>query len=409
MKVNQAGINLIKDCEGLHEKCGKRDGKQLLKPYYCPSGVLTVGYGTTGPRVKAELVITEATAEDWLREDLSYFEDRVKKLVKIELNENEFSALVSFTYNCGEGALGGSTALKRLNAGDKEGCVEALQWWNKGASGVLPGLVRRRQLEGELFLAPVSMKRKIEILCPTPLKPSTQQSKEIIATGGILSDLIPGVYLVQSVQQTEDHYHVTFEDGKCGYIYKGHCEILNSHQPTANVNLKVPFFSQLDNKYQPYVTCNVTSVAMCCAFFGEKPSNFNVQMEDEFYLWLQGKGLNRTYHSNLVKVFEACGYKDTFKTDATWEEVKEHVRKGNPVIYSGTLTHGGHIIVIRGFNESKKCWYVNDPYGEYFSWGYNTKLTGENLEYSYGLLSRKSMTGLPTTTWAHFPSRKERS
>ncbi len=503
LKINQVGINLVKKCEGLHKKCGKRNGEQLVKTYYCPSGVLTIGYGTTGSRLKPGLVITESTAEDWLREDMEYFEKAVKKLVKVELNENQFSALVSFAYNCGEGALGRSTALKRLNQGDYKGCVEALQWWNKGTYGVLQGLVKRRQLEGQLFMAPAEnsndrdssdndqglsqvvepigdddthgsmtmIPATLEVLKTTPLKPQPILSKKLIKQGISLKSIKPGKYQIKGYAEKQGHYLVKWDDPRLpnneeDYLFSGHVkliipepeflltdvieewdttvskqneavafllkntskeaiELLQSKTPkkvlektktiwsspgpdTVNrneVNIKVPFFSQLDNRYKPHVTCNVTCVAMCCSFFGVKPRQTKIQLEDEFFTFLEGKGWNRTYHSNLVKLFQEYGIQDTFKTDATWEEVKEHLRKGNPVIYSGTLTHGGHIIVIRGFSESKQCWYVNDPYGEWFSYGYNTKLTGDNLEYSYGLLSRKSMTGSPTTTWAHFPSK----
>ncbi len=153
LKINQAGIDLIKSCEGLHKKCGEKNGEPLVTTYYCPANVLTIGYGTTGSKVKAGMQITESEAEKFLREDVEKFEKGVKKLVKVKLNDNEFSALVSFAYNCGEGNLASSTALKRLNQGDKVGCVEALQWWNKGGGKVLPGLVKRRKAEGDLFLS----------------------------------------------------------------------------------------------------------------------------------------------------------------------------------------------------------------------------------------------------------------
>jgi len=155
LKINQAGIDLIKNCEGLHKKCGTKNGETLVTTYYCPANVLTIGYGTTGSKVRSGMQITESQAEDFLREDMEKFEKAVKRLVKVKLNENEFSALVSFAYNCGEGALGGSTALKRLNQGDRSGCVEALQWWNKGGGKVLQGLVKRRRAEGNLFLSKV--------------------------------------------------------------------------------------------------------------------------------------------------------------------------------------------------------------------------------------------------------------
>jgi len=153
LRTNQAGIDLIKTCEGLHKKCGTKNGETLVTTYYCPANVLTIGYGTTGSKVRSGMQITESQAEQFLREDLEKFEKAVKKLVKVPLNGNEFSALVSFTYNCGEGSFASSTALKRLNQGNKAGCVEALQWWNKGGGKVLPGLVKRRRAEGDLFLS----------------------------------------------------------------------------------------------------------------------------------------------------------------------------------------------------------------------------------------------------------------
>lgn len=406
MKINQLGIELIKEFEGLHEKCGVRNEEQLVKAYYCPSKVLTIGHGTTGSRVKPDLVISKSTAEAWLKEDLEYFENAVKRLVKVKLNENQFSALVSFAYNCGEGALSSSTALKRLNKGDYEGCVEALQWWNKGTFGVLEGLIRRRKSEGELFNKPIkTASGTLKILHKTPLKPFPESLEGLIKQGITVKTLDPGEYQVTDLRKEGNHFKALLENGLSGYIYTGHCDFFPKGSNPGEVNLKVPFFSQLDNKFKPHSSCLATCVSMVCAFFGEKPSSPNLQMEDEFYLWLQKNNMNRFVHDNMTKVFQACGYKNRFKIDATWDEVEEHLRKGNPVIYSGTLTHSGHIIVIRGFNESKKVWYVNDPYGEYFSYGYNTNLTGENLEYSYGLLARKSMTGSRTTTWAHFPSR----
>lgn len=145
MKINQAGIDLIKSFEGLY-----------LNSYYCPSGVLTIGYGTTGSRVHKGMTITQEDAERFLAEDLVEFEQVVSQVVKVSLNENQFSALVSFAYNCGAEALRTSTALKRLNAGDYAGCCEALQWWTKATGGqVLPGLVRRRKAEVDLFNTPV--------------------------------------------------------------------------------------------------------------------------------------------------------------------------------------------------------------------------------------------------------------
>lgn len=168
MKINQAGLELIKEFE-----CGGNIAKYLTSYIDCV-GVWTIGYGTTGDRVYPGLIISEATAEQWLAEDMQHFELAVQRLVKVDLNENQFSALVSFAYNCGENALAQSTALKRLNKGDYTGCVEALQWWNKGSSGeVLPGLTRRRKAEGELFsLEPKSAEKNTSAKLSAPLPQS---------------------------------------------------------------------------------------------------------------------------------------------------------------------------------------------------------------------------------------------
>lgn len=144
--INAAGLDLIKTFEGL-----------ATEAYVDPVGILTIGYGHTG-NVKAGDTLTPQQADDLLMHDLSTFEHGVANLVKVAINDNEFSALVAFAYNVGLNALKGSTALKRLNAGDIIGAADALEWWNKGKVNgklyILPGLARRRAAEKALFLKP---------------------------------------------------------------------------------------------------------------------------------------------------------------------------------------------------------------------------------------------------------------
>lgn len=169
------------------------------------------------------------------------------------------------------------------------------------------------------------------------------------------------------------------------------------------VNLNVPYKSQLDNENRPKGTCNVTSVAMCLNYLGIV-GNGDGQLEDQLFRWVERNGYDRHVHADLVKVFEHYGFIDRFETEATWKQVRAHLDKGYPVIYAGMLSGSGHIIVLRGYDETG--YFVNDPYGEWFSWGYDTDVTGENLHYSQHLLSCCSMTGDYNTTWAHFPSKK---
>lgn len=145
-KINQEGIALIKRFEGLE-----------LEAYQDVAGIWTIGYGHI-EGVKPGMRISDEEAEALLHQDLVRFEDGVERLVKVPLNDNEFSALVSFSFNVGINALAGSTALKRLNTNDRQGAADALEWWNKArVNGVLQevsGLTRRRAAEKALFLKP---------------------------------------------------------------------------------------------------------------------------------------------------------------------------------------------------------------------------------------------------------------
>jgi lysozyme len=141
--INQAGVDLIKQWEGLR-----------LEAYLCPAGVWTIGYGHTGD-VDPLDVITEEEAEDLLRKDLWRFEDAVSNLVRVSLSDNEYAALVSFTYNLGVGAFSQSTLLRRLNLGEQPGIViqqEFPRWVNANGEK-LQGLVNRRNDEIRLALS----------------------------------------------------------------------------------------------------------------------------------------------------------------------------------------------------------------------------------------------------------------
>jgi muramidase (phage lysozyme)/uncharacterized protein YvpB len=180
-------------------------------------------------------------------------------------------------------------------------------------------------------------------------------------------------------------------------IYK-----IGDYLPT-QINLKVPFLSQRDNEDRPHQTCNVTCCAMVLNYYGIKGKGLRSQLEDELedaIAKIYGRD-GIYYHNNLAKILQEYGLKNTFKTNATWEEIKVHLANGNPVIYSGKFTQGGHIIVLRGYEPTG--FRVNDPWGEWFSWGYS-KSSGENLHYSYQLISRVSYGG-NNSGWAHLVCR----
>lgn len=144
-QINSRGLDLIKYSEGLR-----------LNAYPDPGtggDPWTIGYGHTGPEVKKGMSITEAQAEALLRKDLDNTEAGITAAVNVPLNDNQFSALVSFAFNVGLGNLRSSTLLKLLNQGKYDEAAGEFNKWRKAAGKVLPGLVKRRQDETDLFLA----------------------------------------------------------------------------------------------------------------------------------------------------------------------------------------------------------------------------------------------------------------
>ncbi|MEZ5324225.1 MAG: lysozyme [Verrucomicrobiales bacterium] len=154
--INAEGVQLVKyfEASGDFRNGGNRD---FLTAYRDAVGVWTIGYGHTGKThndgsVRKGLVIDEQKADELLSADLQYFADKVKQLVKVELNANQFAALVAFAFNLGEGNLASSTLLRRLNAGRYDEAAEQFGRWVYAGKTKLQGLVRRRVAEKLLFL-----------------------------------------------------------------------------------------------------------------------------------------------------------------------------------------------------------------------------------------------------------------
>lgn len=139
MKISENGLNLIKHFEGCE-----------LQAYKCPAGVWTIGYGHIKTAHEGK-VITQEQADEMLVEEMEEYEGYINRAVKVELNQNQFDAMVSWVYNLGNGNLGASTLLKVLNMGDYAGVPAQMLRWNKAGGKVLEGLTRRRQAEADLF------------------------------------------------------------------------------------------------------------------------------------------------------------------------------------------------------------------------------------------------------------------
>jgi len=149
MNVSQNGLDLIKDFEGYHRKLA--DGR--CTTYYCPAGVLTIGYGCT-EGIKAGEIWTHDEAIRALKKEIAKFEAAVMKAVTADMNQNEFDAMVSLAYNIGAAGFRRSSVLRYFNKGDKARAAKSFELWVNGGGRFLPGLLIRRKREAALFLTP---------------------------------------------------------------------------------------------------------------------------------------------------------------------------------------------------------------------------------------------------------------
>ena len=157
MNISEFGIKLIKRFEGCR-----------LTAYKCPAGVWTIGYGHTGCDVYEGVKITQERAEELLIHDLKVRSKNVTGRLHVQVNQNQFDALVSLMFNIGYGNFINSSVLRCVNAGDFKKAAWHFYHENHGAKTpeekykgcwvfdsnkrVLPGLVRRRREEYELFI-----------------------------------------------------------------------------------------------------------------------------------------------------------------------------------------------------------------------------------------------------------------
>ena len=153
LKVSTKGQNLLKDIEGLSKV-----------PYKDSGGALTIGIGhlltrselTSGKiLINNEMVkyskITEQQCFILLSQDLKESEDTVSNLVKIELSQYQFDAIVIFTFNIGKNAFKNSTLLKCLNKSDINSVPLQMERWNKVNGKTIEGLIVRRKKEIKLW------------------------------------------------------------------------------------------------------------------------------------------------------------------------------------------------------------------------------------------------------------------
>ncbi|UJP67095.1 lysozyme [Mongoliitalea daihaiensis] len=149
MRTNNAGIQLLHHFENCR-----------LTAYLCPARVWTIGWGNTryedGTPVRQGDTITQQRADQLFSNILRTFEQGVARLVRAQLNSNQFSALVSFAYNVGLGGFQRSQLLKRVNANPSDPAIrQKFLNWTKAGGIRSNGLIRRRNAEADLYFNPV--------------------------------------------------------------------------------------------------------------------------------------------------------------------------------------------------------------------------------------------------------------
>ncbi len=190
MKINQAGLRLIKKYEGFRSIA-----------YRDAVGVWTIGYGHTSmagsPHVSKGLKITRQQGEQMLATDIEKFSHQIRPLIKVKLTDNQFSALVSFAYNVGVGNFKRSSVLRAVNARRFDRVPSRLSLWVKAGGKTLKGLVRRRASEGNLFARQTNIVRKttrhhsVKPVSGKPvLKSTTNLAAFFSAMAGIVSSIL---------------------------------------------------------------------------------------------------------------------------------------------------------------------------------------------------------------------------
>jgi lysozyme len=369
VRLSQTGLDLIKEFEGLR-----------LKAYSDIGGVPTIGYGTTGPEIKLGMEITKAEAEDLLRADVAAFERGVSNLVKVAINQNEFDALVSFSYNVGLNALQTSTLLRLLNANaDRAVVASEFLRWNKVGTQVVEGLTRRRKAEQALFLLKPKhpqLASSIYAKEDTWLKRRPIQSSELAAEEKLYVPKGSAWDWTEIRQYPGERHQRVFLQARPDaewWFWPDHFKVINDAETQktppkldGEVKLVVPYFSQRDNAKDPLRTCFSSSCAMLLAALDPDA----IEADDEYINEVYKYG-DTTEASAQLQALKHFGVDATFLQNWNWSKVESQLRRGIPVpigvLHKGPVsspTGGGHWLVVVGVTADGSKLWVHDPFGE---------------------------------------------
>lgn len=408
MKISQKGVDFIKSFEGLR-----------LSSYQDQASIWTIGYGSTGPEIGPGLTISEEQAESFLREDVLYFEKVVNEALKVKVNQNEFDALVSFSYNVGPNAFRTSTLLKLLNDGSDKTVIasEFLKWVKIGDGKLSEGLKRRREAEKSLFLTKplkAALAHSIVAQQDTWLKRKPLQSSALLAEEKLFVPKNSAhVWSSITIIPGEVDYKVQLEaqPDKPWWFFPEHWKIINDPKTSNETEpyvhpvkliLDVPYFSQRDNIRDPMRTCFSSSCAMLLKYLKPK----SIKNDDEYINSVFRRG-DTTSPAAQINALGDYGLHAEFKQNGGWSDIDSQLKLGIPVpigiLHKGHVnnpTGGGHWLIVIGRSEDNKSYIVNDPFGDLdLVQGNYINTNGARLSYSKRNLAPRWMVEGPGSGW----------
>jgi len=406
LTTSSDGLDLIKHFECCH-----------LKAYYCPSNILTIGWGHTGPDVKEGKSITQQQADDFLVSDIKRFEKTVNDSVTVEIKQNMFDSLVSFTYNCGSDAFRNSTLLRLLNSSDYEGAAGQFSRWVNGPNGPLPGLVTRREFEEKLFkkngYPDGTSESKPKIIANIKARNNTVLKKEPTDSSSLSNEQKVSIPegkeygLVWMGQEADNHVKVSLAyNGGNWFIFAPHWDGIQSQSTSSSSGgrvLPVRYFSQRDNYRDASRTCFSSSCAMLLEYL--KPGTLPGERGDDKYVQTVFGIGDTTEQWVQVSALKKYGVASRFVQNGSVDLLKREIDSGKPVPIgilhkgpSSAPSGGGHWICVIGYDESG--FICHDPWGKLNDTTGNYDSTnGSSVHYSNSCIKRRWTVAHPNDGW----------
>ena len=407
----ESGVNLIKEFEG----CAELAYEDIYRSYKCPAGVWSIGWGSTRDEYNNPITSnTWATQEEVDRYLLSECDAGMLILAHTipywgEMSDDQRGALLSFAYNVGwhfYNSSGFATITRELeNRNWNPGVPDALKLYNKGGGQVLPGLVRRRQAEADLWLQGLNNAQPPS-LPEQPMAEPTTTFEDFKNTYTYYDPSNPNqnnaLLLAYGTLDANQQLPSYFES------YRTPVEPPPSNNPLQPFT----FFDQKDNGPEGWRQCQTSAIAMCLKYIQDhKNYRFSITInDDKDYLDVVesihgGDTTLQATHDKALAKIDAPG---RFINNASAEVIKAEIDKGYPVAV-GYLHHGhvsdpsgsGHYCVIHGYNANS--WATQDPYGDpdliNGGWVSSGVGCGKNQSYSFQNFNPRLFVNAPNDGW----------